>query len=217
MVVDDCRELNASFATQEMYFPRLGDANKANCMNSLVGVNISLFHILMSLQHQNYITLNTQATYYTYISVYIYKISCYFMNNVSVLDIKIHVIFRHVHYFRWSKIIRPKWNPTETRRDLSLKVAIIEPNTTTKPGWERKFMKFPHGKTNDEKSGHWKHDSKIACVLPSESLFLRSEGFFLVEMREVIVNSLYEVQGSTLRLSNPWKYHQTWVSTNCPF
>ena len=100
------------------------------------------------------------------------------MNNVSVLDIKIHVIFRHVHYFRWSKIIRPKWNPTETRRDLSLKVAIIEPNTTTKPGWERKFMKFPHGKTNDEKSGHWKHDSKIACVLPSESLFLRSEGFF---------------------------------------
>lgn len=72
MVVDDCRELNASFATQEMYFPRLGDANKANCMNSLVGVNISLFHILMSLQHQNYITLNTQATYYTYISVYIY-------------------------------------------------------------------------------------------------------------------------------------------------
>lgn len=56
------------------------------------------------------------------------------MNNVSVLDIKIHVIFRHVHYFRWSKIICPKWNPTETRRDLSLKVAIIEPNTTTKPG-----------------------------------------------------------------------------------
>lgn len=69
MVVDDCRELNASFATQKMYFPRLGDANKANCMNSLVGVNISLFHILMSLQHQNYRTLNTQAT-----DTYIYSL-----------------------------------------------------------------------------------------------------------------------------------------------